>query len=63
MGFERQLMQDLSVSATYTHRDYRDTTTIVSNGVSAADFVPGGVFTANTVLGNFQRSLFCIWRS
>ena len=36
-------MQDISVSATYTHRDYRDATTIVSNGVSAADFVPGGV--------------------
>jgi hypothetical protein len=58
VGFERQLMQDLSFSATYTHRDYRDATTIVSNGVSAADFVPGGVFQANTVLGNFSVPYF-----
>ncbi|MCI0615711.1 hypothetical protein L0244_22205, partial [bacterium] len=58
VGFERQLAQDLSFSATYTHRDYRDATTIVSNGVSAADFVPGGVFTANTVLGNFNVPFF-----
>ncbi len=58
VGFERQLAQDLSFSATYTHRDYRDATTIVSNGVSAADFVPGGVFTANTVLGNFSVPFF-----
>ncbi|MCI0618477.1 TonB-dependent receptor [bacterium] len=58
VGFERQLMQDLSVGATYTHRDYRDTISIVSNGVSAADFVPGGVFTANTVLGSFNVPFF-----
>ncbi len=58
VGFEHQLAQDLSLSATYTHRDYRDATTIVSNGVSAADFVPGGVFQANTVLGNFSVPYF-----
>ncbi len=58
VGFERQLAQDISVSATYTHRDYRDATTIVSNGVSAADFVPGGVFTADTTLGSFNVPYF-----
>jgi hypothetical protein len=58
IGFERQLMQDLSFSASYVHRDYRDATTIVSNGVTAADFVPGGVFTANTVLGTFNVPYF-----
>ena len=57
-GFERQLSSDLSLSATYTHRDYRDTTVIVPAGVSAADFVPGGVFTQNTVLGNFTVPYF-----
>jgi hypothetical protein len=30
----------------------------VPNGVSAADFVPGGVFNANTVLGNFSVPFF-----
>jgi hypothetical protein len=58
VGFERQLATDLSISATYTHRDYRDTTTIVSNGVSAADFVPGGVFSRSTVLGDFNVPYF-----
>ncbi len=58
VGFERQLMQDLSVSATYTHRDYRDNTVIVPFGISEADFVPGGTFTANTALGNFNVPYF-----
>ncbi len=58
VGFERQLFTDLSIGATYTHRDYRDPISIVSNGVSAADFVPGGVFTANTVLGTFNVPYF-----
>ena len=58
VGFERQLMTDLSIGATYTHRDYRSPISIVSNGVSAADFVPGGVFTANTVLGSFNVPYF-----
>lgn len=58
LGFERQVSTDISVSATYTHRNYRDTTVIVPNGVTAADFVPGGAFTANTVLGNFTVPYF-----
>jgi hypothetical protein len=57
-GFERELMQDLSLSVTYTHRDYRDATVIVPAGVSAADWVPAGTFTANTVLGTFDVPLF-----
>ncbi len=58
VGFERQIATDLSVSATYTHRDYRDTTVIVPAGVSTADFAPGGVYTRNTVLGNFSVPYF-----
>jgi hypothetical protein len=58
VGFERQLAADLSFSATYTHRDYRDSTTIVPAGVTAADFVPGGTLTANTVLGQFNVPYF-----
>ncbi len=58
IGFERQVMQDLSIGATYTHRDYRDATVIVPNGISAADFVPGGVFTRDTVLGSFSVPYF-----
>jgi len=54
VGFERQLSTDLSLSATYTHRDYRDTTAIVPTGISASDYVLAGNFTANTVLGNFN---------
>ena len=54
VGFERQLASDLSIGVTYTHRDYRDTTVIVPFGISSADFVPGGSFTANTVLGSFN---------
>jgi hypothetical protein len=58
VGFERQLMTDISMSVTYTHRDYRDATTLVPAGVSAADFVPGGVYTRNTVLGTFNVPFF-----
>lgn len=57
-GFERQLNQDLSVSATFTHRDYLDTTVVVPFGISAADFVPAGTFTADTVLGHFSVPYF-----
>jgi hypothetical protein len=58
VGFEHQLATDLSVSATYTHRDYRDNTVIVPFGVSAADFAQTTTFTRNTVLGNFTVPVF-----
>ncbi len=58
VGFERQVATDLSVSATYTHRDYRDTTVIVPFGISSADYAPAGVFERNTVLGNFSVPYF-----
>jgi hypothetical protein len=60
VGFERQLMQDLSVSVTYTHRDYRDATTIVPFGIDQSDFVPAGVFTANTPVGVFNVPYFTL---
>jgi Carboxypeptidase regulatory-like domain/TonB-dependent Receptor Plug Domain len=58
VGFERQVATDLSVSATYTHRDYRSPTTIVPFGVSAADFAQTGVFTRHTTLGDFSVPFF-----
>ena len=57
-GFERELMQDLSLSVTYTHRDYRDNTVIVPANVSAADWVQSGSFTQDTVLGTFTVPIF-----
>ncbi len=60
VGFERQLVTDLSVSVTYTHRDYRDATTIVPFGIDASDFVPAGVFEANTPVGVFNVPYFTL---
>jgi hypothetical protein len=60
LGFERQLAQDLSVSVTYTHRDYRDTTVIVPDGISADDFVLSQNFVAETPVGNFNVPLFTL---
>lgn len=54
VGFERQIAADVSVSAQFTHRDYRDTTVIVPDGISQADYAPAGTFSRNTVLGSFS---------
>jgi hypothetical protein len=58
VGFERQIGSDVSFSATYTHRDYRDTTVIVPFGISEADFAQTTVYNRNTVLGNFTVPVF-----
>lgn len=60
VGFERQLMTDLSVSVTYTHRDYRDATTIVPNGISASDFVVSQIFHMDTDLGTFDVPVYTL---
>ena len=60
IGFERQLMTDLSFGVTYTHRDYRDTTAILPVGVSANDFVQSGVFQQDTVLGSFSVPVYTL---
>ncbi len=60
LGFERELMKDLSVSAGYTHRDYFDTTVIVPFGITSSDFVPAGTYTANTILGRFDVPYFVL---
>jgi hypothetical protein len=57
-GFERQLTQDMSVSVTYTHRDYKDASVIVPANLNQADWVPGGTFTADTALGIFNVPIF-----
>ena len=61
VGFERQIAQDVSLSLNYTYRSYFDP--IVSNpgtplGISPSDYVPGGTFTADTVLGSFSVPYF-----
>jgi hypothetical protein len=62
IGFERELVRDMSVAVNYTYRKYNNIygnpginagSGAVPIGVTAADFIPGGVFTASTVLGDF----------
>ena len=59
-GIERQITQDLSVSATFTHRDYLDTTVIVPDGIAENDYVQTGTFTANTTLGSFSVPYYAL---
>jgi Carboxypeptidase regulatory-like domain len=63
IGFEREIAQNTSFSVNYTYRKYSNFYVNagvnggaggVPVGVTADDFVPGGVFTGNTVLGTFS---------
>jgi hypothetical protein len=60
VGFERQVMTDLSIGVTYTHRDYRDTTAILPVGISSADFVQSGVFEQTTPIGSFSVPVYTL---
>jgi len=51
-GFEQELFRDVSVSATYTHRDYFDPTVQLPE-ISPEDFQRGADFVQDTVLGTF----------
>jgi len=60
-GFERQLTQDVSVSAQFTHRDYHDFYGSLPTGVTQADYVQSPTnFTRSTVLGNFDVPFFTL---
>ena len=43
-GFEREVVKDLAVFATYTYRNYDNFTQAVPFGVTAEDYAPAGVF-------------------
>lgn len=61
LSFERELIQGLTTSVTYTHRKYGNF--LAGNlpfGVSTSDFVPAGNFTQNSLLGNFSVPYFTL---
>lgn len=60
LGAEREISKDLSVSVTYTFRRYGNFTFIDPFGVSTSDFVPGGIFTTTTPLGDFNVPYFVL---
>ncbi len=53
IGFEREVVQNLSVAVNYTYRKYNDFYQVNPFGVTADQFVPGGVFSKNTIYGDF----------
>jgi hypothetical protein len=53
-GFEREVVSDISVGATFTHRTYGDSTGIVPFGNQASDYVPGGILNVTTSVGTFS---------
>ncbi len=53
IGFEREVGQNLSVAVNYTYRKYSNFYQSNPFGVTADQFVPGGVFSVNTVYGDF----------
>lgn len=64
VGAEREIFKDTSVAAQFTHRDYHNFTTaglgVLPVGISSADFVQSGTFTADTVLGTFTVPTFTL---
>src|SRR5262249_973034 len=54
VGVERELGTDFSVSANFNYRVYSNFEKIIPDGISTADYVPGGIFTASTVLADFS---------
>jgi hypothetical protein len=60
LGIEREALKDLAVSVTYTYRRYGNFWAAVPYGVTAADYVPGGIFHAETSLGTFDVPYFVL---
>jgi hypothetical protein len=58
LGVEREIISNLSVAVTYTHRNYRDHIKELPFGVTADDYVPRGTFNATTPLGTFSVPYF-----
>lgn len=53
-GFERQVSQDVSVSAQFTHRDYHNFYQGVPTGIGVGSYVQQPNLELNTVLGHFS---------
>jgi hypothetical protein len=53
VGFEREVVKDMSLSVTYTYRTYDNFIADVPFDVQADDFVPGGVVNVTNELGTF----------
>jgi hypothetical protein len=61
LGFEREVVKDLSIAATFTYRKYGDLLTIVPAGISTADYQPAEEdFHIETPLGNFTIPYFVL---
>lgn len=59
-GFERQLMTDVSVGATYTHRKYDNQWDTFIPGITSADFVCTPLTVSNPVTGEtFTNPTYC----
>jgi hypothetical protein len=54
IGFEREVVKDMSLSFNYTYRSYNNFQADVPNGITADDFVPGGTVHAVTPYGTFD---------
>ena len=55
IGFEREVVKDLALFASYTHRNYDNFTQPVPFGVTAEDYVPAGVVNfSHPDYGNFS---------
>ncbi len=55
VGFEREVVKDLALYVSYTHRNYDNFTQAVPFGVTAADYAPAGVFNfSHPDYGNFS---------
>lgn len=60
LGIERELSPNLSLAASYIYRRYGNFTSINPFGVDTSDYAPAGVYTANTVLGDFNVPYFTL---
>ena len=60
VGIERAIATDLSLGATFIYRRYGNFLRILPFGVTTDDYIPGGVFTARTVLGDFNVPYFVL---
>ena len=60
LGIERELTKDFFIAATLNHRRYGNFLRILPFGVTTEDYIPGGVFTATTPVGNFSVPYFVL---
>ncbi|MCI0604509.1 hypothetical protein L0156_16065 [bacterium] len=53
-GIEREITEDISVEVLYSHRTYGNLPAVLPQGITSDDFIPAGVFHADTPLGEFN---------